>query len=163
MLNHMIYRIKSFKKTFLTSDWNIEIKPYSPMHTDEFYRQRGWMESRQDYLLYREKENFFDAITNNRHEEISDFIINNPELLESCNDRGLTPLMHAVASKNHDAMKILLSNGANATVADSDGWTAYSWAVFIQDREAQKILSGYTSVLISSCDVNGAVFGMSII
>jgi len=163
MLNHMIHKIKSFKKILLTSDCNIEIKPYSPMHNDEFYRQRGWIKSSQDYLQDKEKEDFFDAISNNRHEEISDFIINNQELLESCNDRGLTPLMHAVASKNHDAMKMLLSNGVNATIADSDGWTAYSWAVFIQDREAQKILSRYTSVLINSRDVSGVVFGMSII
>ncbi len=100
-------------------------------------------------------EKLFDAIDRKENDKVLALML----LLQQTNERGLTPLMDAVLSKNYDAMRLMLRHGANPNQTDVDGWSAKSWAVFIQDRTAQRILSK-ASVLIRSEDVSGVMFSM---
>jgi len=104
-------------------------------------------------------EKLFDAIDRKENDKVLALIVYAPLLLQQTNERGLTPLMDAVLSKNYDAMRLMLRHGANPNQTDMDGWSAKSWAVFIQDRKAQRILSK-VSVLTRSDDLSGAVFGV---
>ena len=159
MISYIIRKINFLKKD-MTSDWGIKIKPHIPMHTDEYYRQRNWILTIQEMKISTQKMYIFDAILNMHHERLNDLVTANRKLLESLNKQGLTPLMYAVTVKNYEAMRILLNHGADANVTDHDGWSAYSWAVFIKDKRAQELLSRYTSVFIDSKDVSGVVFGL---
>ncbi len=100
-------------------------------------------------------EKLFDAIDRKENDKVLALML----LLQQTNERGLTPLMDAVLSKNYDAMRLMLRPDANPNQTDADGWSAKSWAVFIQDRTAQRILSK-ASVLIRSEDVPGVMFSM---
>ncbi len=102
----------------------------------------------------------FSAIDKRDHHKLLAFIITDRSLLEQPSSKGLTPLMDATISKNYDAMRLLIQHGANVNASDGDGWTAKSWAVFIQDKTAQRILSK-ASVLSRSDDISGATFGLT--
>ena len=103
----------------------------------------------------------FAAIDAGNIDKVLALIVYAPGLLRCTNGNGLTALMDAVISKEYDIMRLLLRHGANPAQRDQDGWTAYSWAVFIQDKEAQKILSKASrySVVSNSDDISGALFG----
>lgn len=107
-------------------------------------------------------EKLYDAIEKRDHQKLIALIITDRSLLEHRNSRGLTPLMDATISKNYDAMRLLIQHGADVNARDEDGWTAKSWAVFIQDREAQRILSKI-SILSKSDNVSGAALGLTAI
>ena len=104
----------------------------------------------------------FSAIEQHDQQKLLALIVLNRALIEQSNARGNTPLMDAVIGKNYDAMRLLIQHGAKINRKDCDGWTAYSWAVFVQDREAQKILAkaGRTVAVCDSEDISGAAFGM---
>ena len=105
-------------------------------------------------------EKLFLAIDSGDTEKVLAMIVYAPNLLSFTNRNGLTPLMDAVISKQYEVMRLLLLHGANTGQRDRDGWTAYSWATFIQDKEAQKILSKasrYVTVS-NSDDISGAAF-----
>jgi len=104
------------------------------------------------------KEKLFEAIDAKDNQRVLALIVFHGEMLNAANERGLTPLMDAVISKNYDAMRLLILHGVDVNHRDPDGWTAKSWAIFIQDREAQRILSK-ASVVSHSDDISGAVFG----
>jgi len=161
MINYIIRKIKFLKKD-MTSDWGIEIKPHLPIHTDEYFRQRNWILTIQEMEASSQRMHIFNIISNMNNERLNHLVSGDYELLESLNQQGLTPLMHAVTVKNYEAMHILLKHGANANVTDHDGWSAYSWAVFIKDKIAQQLLSRHTSVFIDSRDVSGVAFGLCV-
>ena len=102
----------------------------------------------------------FEAIDKDNLERVLALIVYDRSILQCKNKNGLTPLMDAVIGKKYDAVRLLLLHGANTNQRDQDGWTAKSWAVFIQDKTAQKILSK-ASVLCQSDNMSGAVFGLT--
>ena len=102
----------------------------------------------------------FSAIDKRDHHKLLALIITDRNLIDHPNSRGLSPLMDATIRKNYDAMRLLIQHGANVNASDGDGWTAKSWAVFIQDKTAQRILSK-ASVLSRSDDISGATFGLT--
>ncbi|MCK5536223.1 MAG: hypothetical protein KAI79_05305 [Bacteroidales bacterium] len=130
-------------------EWGIEIKKHIPTHT---------VTPRKHIPIV--KELFHDAIKQNNNHTIKKMIVNNYSLIEKLNEMGLTPLMQAVVSKNHGAIEILLSNGADALRIDKDGWSARTWAIFIKDTKAQQLLSQNSSILINSNDSSAAMFGV---
>lgn len=103
-------------------------------------------------------EELFAAINTDNNERVLALIVTDNRILTQTNERGLTALMDATIGKKYDAMRLLLLHGANVNQQDEDGWTAKSWAVFVQDTEALKILSK-TSVLSNTDDISGALFG----
>ena len=105
-------------------------------------------------------DQLFSAIDKRDHHKLLALIITDRNLIDHPNSRGLSPLMDATISKNYDAMRLLIQHGANVNALDGDGWTAKSWAVFIQDKTAQRILSK-ASVLSRSDDISGAAFGLT--
>jgi ankyrin repeat protein len=102
----------------------------------------------------------FASIDRGDVSKILALIVWDNSLLSQTNEKGLTPLMDATIGKKYDVMHLLLLHGANMSQTDEDGWTAKSWAVFIQDKEALKILSR-VSVLSNTDDVSGVVFGLT--
>jgi ankyrin repeat protein len=112
----------------------------------------------KQYSISNPVEKLFKAIDKEDNEKILALIVYRREILRAVNRNGLTPLMDAVIGKKYDAMRLLLLHGADANQRDQDGWTAKSWAMFIQDKEAQKILSK-ASVLCNTDDISGMVWG----
>jgi ankyrin repeat protein len=100
----------------------------------------------------------YNAIAQQQHLKLLALIVSNPALVNMSGGRKLTPLMDAVLSKNYEAMRLLIRHGANVNHVDADGWTAKSWAIFIQDRTAQRILAR-NSILTNSVHTSGTVFG----
>jgi ankyrin repeat protein len=100
----------------------------------------------------------FASIDNGDLSKILALIVWDNSLLFQTNEKGLTPLMDATIGKKYDVMRLLLLHGANTNQTDNDGWTAKSWAVFIQDKKALKILLR-ASVLSNTDDVSGALLG----
>ena len=130
--------------------WQIDIKPHTPTHTFDFFRPS-------------ESQRFFDAIKERNNEALENMIDSSPDLIEMRDDRELTPLMQAAAARNKEAVALLLTAGADASKQDGDWWTAMTWAVFVQDREIQKMISRYSSVLVNSPDVSGGLLGVATI
>ena len=85
-------------------------------------------------------------------------------LIEQCDERGVTPLMGAVICKNSTALRLLIQHGADVNHIDLEGWTAMSWAIFVQNQEAQKILTGAKRAVAISDSPNssGAMLGTMI-
>ena len=99
----------------------------------------------------------FEAIDKDDLDKVLALIVYDRSILQCTNKNGLTPLMDAVIGKKYDAVRLLLLHGADVNQRDQDGWTAKSWAMFIQDKEAQKILSK-ASVLSDTDDISGIIF-----
>ncbi|NOR56614.1 MAG: hypothetical protein GQ531_10480 [Sulfurovum sp.] len=129
--------------------WGVEIKKHVPTHTVESLRPISSI-----------KDVFYDAIKQNDNHTVTTMIASKPNLMEELNEQGLTPLMQAVTAKNYTAIEILISNGADVSRADEDGWTARTWAIFIKDIKAQQLLSHNSSILINSNDSSGTLFGV---
>jgi len=110
------------------------------------------------FHLSDDTSKLYTAIARCDHIKLLALIVSNPALANISGGRKLTPLMDAVLSKNYEAMRLLIRHGADMNRADSDGWTAKSWAIFVQDKTAQRILSK-NSVLIRSPHSSGAAFG----
>jgi acetoin utilization deacetylase AcuC-like enzyme len=66
------------------------------------------------------------------------------EWANTVDEQGFTLLMEAVALENlensAETMRVLLHNGANASVADEDGYTALHWAAACDNEVAVSIL-----------------------
>lgn len=103
-------------------------------------------------------EKLFTAINADDNDKVLALIVMDKSILTQTNERGLTPLMDAVIGKKYNAMRLMLLHGVNMNQQDQDGWTAKSWAVFIQDKEAQKILAK-ASVVCNTDNISGALFG----
>ncbi len=129
--------------------WGVEIKKHIPTHTVESFRP-----------ITSVKEVFHYAIKQSDNYTVTMMITSKSNLIEELNEQGLTPLMQAVAAKNYGAIEILISNGADVSRIDEDGWTARTWAIFIKDIKAQQLLSHNSSILINSNDSSGALFGL---
>ncbi len=110
------------------------------------------------FHLSDDTSRLYTAIAKRDHIKLLALIVSNHTLVNISGGRKLTPLMDAVLSKNYEAMRLLIRHGADVNRIDSDGWTAKSWAIFIQDKTAQRILSK-GSVLINTQDTAGAAFG----
>ena len=110
-------------------------------------------------------QSLFSAIERDDREKILALAVLYQDIINQKNRQGLTPLMDAVISRKYEIMRLLLLHGAIANIRDHDGWTAYSWAIFIQDKEAQKILSKASryNVVSHSDDISGAIFGSMIV
>ena len=129
--------------------WGVKIKKHVPTHTVESFRP-----------IPSVKETFHDAIKESDNHTVTTMIVSKPDLIEKLDEKGLTPLMKAFAAKNYGAIEILISNGADVSRIDEDGWTARTWAIFIKDIKSQKLLSHHSSILINSNDSSGALFGL---
>ena len=106
-------------------------------------------------------QSLFNAIERDDREKVLALVVLYQGIANQKNRQGITSLMDAVISKKYEMMRLLLLHGADSKIRDHDGWTAYSWATFIQDKEAQKILSKALRycVVSNSDDISGAVFG----
>lgn len=62
------------------------------------------------------------------------YLINAGSDLNSRDDEGQTPLMHAILHQNLFAVEVLLSRGADLSVEDLAGNTAKQWAVHMSDK-----------------------------
>jgi ankyrin repeat protein len=102
---------------------------------------------------------YFEAIKNYEHKHLNCIVRWFPTILGTKNSLGLTGLMQAVASRNYDAIDCLLAQGIDPNVMDKDGWTAKTWAVFMNDQESLKRLRGLT-VLTHSIHNDVLGFGL---
>ena len=104
---------------------------------------------------------FFKAIETHDHQKMVAMMVSNPVLIEHSDAQGNTPLMNAVICKNNEAVRLLILHGANINRKDLDGWTAFSWAFFVQNTKARKILlkQGRSVAVSQSDDLSGAGFG----
>ncbi len=91
-----------------------------------------------------EAEAFFESIVDKDMETTETMLRSKPELVNSRNESGLTPLMQAIAVRNHPAIDLLLANGADVNAVDGDGWGAKAWAIFVQDQIALMKMRGLT-------------------
>ncbi len=103
-------------------------------------------------------EKLFNAIDKGDTEKVLALIVYDRSLLQRRNSNGLTPLMDAVIGKQYDVIRLLLLHGADVNQRDQDGWTAKSWAMFIQDKKSQSMLSKI-SILCDTDDISGALWG----
>lgn len=106
------------------------------------------------------KEKYFIAIKEQDDSGLRWIIFLFPHVLKARNTLGLTGLMQAVASRNHDAISILLQKGIDPNVMDQDGWTAKAWAILMNDLESLKRLRE-ASILTHSLHNN--ICGMSMV
>lgn len=107
-----------------------------------------------------EIEKLFSAIRKQENNLVISYITAGPSLIESVDYRGITPLMQAVAVRNYAVIQYLLQVGVDTSRRDSDGWTARTWATFINDKKAKTILANKSAILIDSSDNSGAIFGL---
>lgn len=84
---------------------------------------------------------YFDAIKNQKNSRLKKIVFWYPKILYVKNELGLTGLMQAVASRNYEAIGMLLKSGIDPDVMDQDGWTAKAWAILMNDYEAMRQLS----------------------
>ena len=111
--------------------WRVEIKPHRPSH--EIVPNRA---GAYDNPL-------IEAIRDHDHERTL-ALVEDPKLVDRPDERGVTPLMHAVIAKNYNAIDLLLVHGADPNAVDEDGWGAKAWAWFLDDKEAMKRIRGLT-------------------
>ncbi len=111
--------------------WRVEIKPHRPSHKIVPNRAGAY-----DNPL-------IEAIRDHDRERLL-ALVESSKLVDRPDDRGVTPLMHAVIAKNYEAIDLLLEHGADANAVDEDGWGAKAWAWFLNDREAMKRIRGLT-------------------
>jgi len=106
-------------------------------------------------------ERLFKAIDCGDTEQVLALIVYDRSILKSKNRNGLTPLMDAVIGKQYDVIQLLLLHEVDVNQRDEDGWTAKSWAIFIQDKKSQSMLSK-VSVLCDTDNISGALWGSMI-
>lgn len=103
---------------------------------------------------------YFHAIKTHNYSKLKRILQWYPHVMNAKNSLGLTGLMQAVASRNYEAITLLLQSGIDPNVMDQDGWTAKAWAILINDHESLKRLSRI-SVLTHS--LHNDIFGMSML
>lgn len=103
---------------------------------------------------------YFDAIRTHKQRKLKLILKCYPSLIKVKNPLGLNGLMQAVASRNYEAITTLLQFRIDTNVMDEDGWTAKSWAIFMNDHESLNRLSKI-SVLTHS--LHNDVCGMSMV
>lgn len=106
------------------------------------------------------RNGYFNAIKSHNNLKLKRILKLYPQVIKNKNSLGLTGLMQAVASRNYDAITLLLQSGIDPNVMDQDGWTAKAWAILMNDHESLKRLS-QISVLTYSLDKK--VCGMAIV
>ena len=121
--------VRAFKAAIY--GWRIEIKPHRPGH--KIVPQTA---GEYDNPLIQ-------AIRDHDHKTALS-LIENPKFVNRPDERGVTPLMHAVIAKNYNAIDLLLLHGADANAVDEDGWGAKAWAWFLDDKEAMRRIKGLT-------------------
>lgn len=97
------------------------------------------LKSRQ--LLRYIHSGYFDAIKTHNHSKLKRILKWYPQVMKAKNSLGLTGLMQAVASRNYEAITLLLQKGIDPNVMDQDGWTAKAWAILMNDHESLKRLN----------------------
>lgn len=105
-------------------------------------------------------DSYFNAIKTHNHSKLKRILKWYPHVMKTKNSLGLTGLMQAVASRNYEAITLLLQSGIDPNVMDQDGWTAKAWAILMNDHESLKRLSRI-SVLTHS--LHNDVCGLSML
>lgn len=77
-----------------------------------------------------------------------------PELLESADEDGFTPLHLAVIQGNMALVNLLIANKANVDAVDNEGHSVVHWATVCGEIEALRALLG-AGADISKTDFNG--------
>lgn len=77
-----------------------------------------------------------------------------PELLESADEDGFTPLHLAVIQGNISLVNLLLANNANVNLLDNEGHSVVHWATVCGELEALKAVL-QAGADVSSPDSNG--------
>lgn len=134
---------------FDDNEWGIDIKPHQPKHK---------IVTRK---IDRKKEMFFQTICEHNKNTLISLINEDITLLSKLNSHNLTPLMSAVASKNYFAIELFLKYGANPNYTDEDGWSALTYAIFINDIKSMSLLKS-SKILIDSPDNSGVMFYLGI-
>jgi len=79
-------------------------------------------------------------------QELINAIAQSPSLINSTDEKGMTPL-HKAASANGDRadeVLVLLNYGADPNIKDNDGWTPLDWADFFVNRDVVMLLACVT-------------------
>jgi serine/threonine protein kinase/ankyrin repeat protein len=74
-------------------------------------------------------------------ESIGETLLNAGCDANAADNKGRTPLIHAVASERLNVVELLLKRGANINAKDHDGLSALDWAKKFGDQEIIKLLS----------------------
>lgn len=77
-----------------------------------------------------------------------------PELLESADDDGFTPLHLAVIQGNVPLVNLLVANKANVNAVDNEGHSVVHWATVCGEIDALRALLA-AGADISKTDLNG--------
>lgn len=59
-----------------------------------------------------------------QHQELERMLNNDPKLLNAQDKAGWTPLMHAIAGRHDQSVKLLLDRGADPTIKAGSNWDA---------------------------------------
>ena len=122
----------------------------------DYDKSVGWHPLKRLFAK-KEKENaIFEAIDTHNMQKLIFIVTSNYKSIQSKNENNLTPLMRAVVVKNYGAISYLIRSGIDINAVDNDGWSALSWAVFLKDEEAIKLLQ--SSAMIKSNDTSGIAF-----
>ena len=80
--------------------------------------------------MMNKKKDFFDQIRNGNAKAIEEALQPNPELLESTDERGSTPLLLSTYYGHENVAVLLLQKGAKIDMKDSSGNTALMGVCF---------------------------------
>ena len=99
------------------------------------------MFDREDLIFNREFTYLHRLVCGFSKGNVADEIREHPELINTVDTYGYTPLFWAVISQNDDAAQLLLENGADLTVTNHFGETLFHWdSLSIQDDTKQCIV-----------------------
>ena len=93
--------------------------------------------------------------TKSETSKMNNLIETNPELLNTKDEEGLTPLHLAVISGNVTVIKLFISARVDLNTLDKDGHSAVHWAVVCNQLETLQILC-QSHAQVDTPDVHGA-------
>lgn len=85
---------------------------------------------------------YWYAINNHKPKELQTLIARHAFVLQQIDDKGANGLIRAVIAQNYEAIAIFKRSGIEQNFCDQDGWSARTWALFLQDQEALRALRG---------------------
>jgi ankyrin repeat protein len=88
-------------------------------------------------------DTLFDAAENGDLSKLTQLLEENPSLIDARRESGWTLLQEAIFGGNYDAIKLLLTRGADVHTQDERGWTPLHEAAYNSTAEVVKLLLSF--------------------